>query len=126
MQWNEEDQAYIVTVPELPGCKPHGKTYIEDVKQEQDAIESWIKANKAWGCPIPAPTPLWLYHKNSPCDQHQAKGTIFSCFFHFVCSLTMIHTQVPFDSGTFLLTQLLPQREQISTFLQIAHRKRIA
>ena len=55
IQWSEEDQAYIVTVPELPGCRTHGKTYVEAVKQGEDAIESWIDANKAWGRPIPAP-----------------------------------------------------------------------
>ncbi|HET8840151.1 MAG TPA: type II toxin-antitoxin system HicB family antitoxin [Ktedonobacteraceae bacterium] len=55
IQWSEQDQAYIVTVPELPGCRTHGNTYIEAVKQGQDAIESWIEANKAWGRPIPAP-----------------------------------------------------------------------
>ena len=54
-QRNEEDQVYIVTTSELPGCKTHGKTYVEAVKQGLDAIESWIDANKAWGRPIPAP-----------------------------------------------------------------------
>jgi len=43
IQWSEEDHVYIVTVPELPGCKTHGKTYVEAVKQGQDAIESWIE-----------------------------------------------------------------------------------
>jgi predicted RNase H-like HicB family nuclease len=33
IQWREEDQVYIVTVPELAGCKTHGKTYVEAVKQ---------------------------------------------------------------------------------------------
>ncbi len=32
IQWSDEDQVYIVTVPELPGCKTHGKTYVEAVK----------------------------------------------------------------------------------------------
>ena len=55
IQWSDEDQAYIVTVPELPGCRTHGETYVEAVQQGQDAIESWIEANQAWGRPIPAP-----------------------------------------------------------------------
>ncbi len=33
IQWSEEDNAYIVTVPELPGCITHGDTYEEAVKQ---------------------------------------------------------------------------------------------
>ena len=55
IQWSEADNAYLVTVPELPGCVTHGATYEDAVKQGQDAIESWIEANRAWGRPIPAP-----------------------------------------------------------------------
>jgi predicted RNase H-like HicB family nuclease len=55
IQWSEEDRVYIVTVPELPGCKTHGKTYKKAVKQGEDAIESWIMAAKDRGHPIPAP-----------------------------------------------------------------------
>lgn len=63
IQWSEEDKAYIVTVPELPGCKTHGETYEEALKQGQDAIESWIDANKWWGRPIPEPN-YWKYEEN--------------------------------------------------------------
>jgi predicted RNase H-like HicB family nuclease len=56
--WSDEDQAYIVTVPELPGCKTHGRTYEEAVQQGKDAIRSWIDASRAWGDPIPPPRKL--------------------------------------------------------------------
>ena len=55
IQWSVEDQVYIVTVPELPGCKTHGKTYAKAVKQGLYAIEAWLDANEAWGRPIPPP-----------------------------------------------------------------------
>lgn len=55
IQWSDADQAFLVTVPELPGCVTHGVTYEEAVRQGQEAIESWIEANRAWGRPIPAP-----------------------------------------------------------------------
>src|SRR5579864_1467654 len=29
IQWDEDDQIYVVTVPELLGCRTHGKTYEE-------------------------------------------------------------------------------------------------
>ncbi len=38
IRWSEEDQLYIVEVPELPGCKTHGKTYVEAVIQAQDDL----------------------------------------------------------------------------------------
>ena len=55
IQWSEVDNAYLVTVPELPGCVTHGATYEDAVREGQDAIESWIEANRAWDRPIPAP-----------------------------------------------------------------------
>lgn len=55
IEWSDEDRVYIVTVPELPGCRTHGATYEEAVRQGQDAIESWLDAARAWGRPIPAP-----------------------------------------------------------------------
>ncbi len=42
IQWDDEDKIYVVTVPELPGCRTHGHTYEEAVQQGQDTIESWI------------------------------------------------------------------------------------
>lgn len=55
IKWSDEDQAYIVTVPELPGCKTHGATYEEAVSQGKDAIESWIMDALADNEPIPLP-----------------------------------------------------------------------
>lgn len=55
LQWDAEDRIYVVTVPELRGCLTHGATYEEAVKQGQDAIESWIEANRAEGRLIPQP-----------------------------------------------------------------------
>lgn len=55
IEWSDEDDAFIVTVPELPGCITHGATYAEAVQQGEDAIESWLDAARAGGRPIPDP-----------------------------------------------------------------------
>ena len=55
LQWDSDDQIFVVTVPELPGCRTHGATYEEAVRQGRDAIESWIDAARAWGRPVPQP-----------------------------------------------------------------------
>ena len=55
IEWDPEDQIYVVMVPELPGCRTHGETYEDAVKHGQEAIESWIDAARAWGNPIPKP-----------------------------------------------------------------------
>jgi len=55
IEWSDEDELYIVTVPELPGYRTHGTTQIEAVAMGRDAIETWLDANRAWERPIPSP-----------------------------------------------------------------------
>ncbi len=55
IEWDPDDKIYVVTVPELPGCMTHGRTYEEAIQQGQDAIESWIMVAKELGRAIPAP-----------------------------------------------------------------------
>ncbi len=55
IEWSGEDHLYIVTVPELPGCRTHGATQGEAVAMGRDASAAWLHANRAWGRPIPAP-----------------------------------------------------------------------
>lgn len=55
IRWSDADQLYIVEVPELPGCKTHGRTYEEAVTQAQDALAAWIEGHRAAGYPIPPP-----------------------------------------------------------------------
>lgn len=53
MEWDPEDNIYVVTVPELPGCMTHGSTLEEAARQAKDAIESWVDAARAWSDQIP-------------------------------------------------------------------------
>jgi len=53
--WDPQDRIFVVTVPALPGCMTHGKTYEEAVRQGQDAIESVIDVAREYGDPLPAP-----------------------------------------------------------------------
>ena len=43
IQWDEEDNIYVVTVPELPGCRTHGKTYKKAIKNAHEVIELWLE-----------------------------------------------------------------------------------
>lgn len=36
--WSESDQAFIVEVPELPGCMADGQTYVEAVTNAEVVI----------------------------------------------------------------------------------------
>lgn len=55
IQWDADDQIYVVTVPELPGCQTHGSTYEEAARRGQEAIDSWIESAIADGGEVPAP-----------------------------------------------------------------------
>ena len=55
IEWSDEDDAYVVTVPELPGCRTHGATYDEAVRRGQDAMATWIEGARAAGDPVPPP-----------------------------------------------------------------------
>lgn len=54
--WDEEDQIFVVKVPELDGCMTHGRTYIEAVENGIDAMNGWIEVAKNLGWTLPQPT----------------------------------------------------------------------
>jgi predicted RNase H-like HicB family nuclease len=58
IQWSDEDNAYVVAIPELLDCKAFGKTYEEAVRRGQDAIITWIDGYRKLGLPIPEPS-VW-------------------------------------------------------------------
>lgn len=59
--WSESDQAFIVEVPELPGCMADGQTYIEAVTNAEIVIQEWIETAKELGRDIPTPKGRLLY-----------------------------------------------------------------
>ena len=53
--WSAEDAAFVVDVPELPGCMAHGATPAEAVANAQQAIDLWVEAAEAIQRPVPEP-----------------------------------------------------------------------
>lgn len=53
--WSDEDQSFVVEVPELPGCMADGPTYREAVANAEKIIEEWIQTAKELGREIPVP-----------------------------------------------------------------------
>ncbi len=51
--WSDVDQAFIVEVPELPGCAADGETYQEAVQNVEVVIQEWIETAIELGRPIP-------------------------------------------------------------------------
>ena len=53
--WSEQDQSFVVEVPELPGCTADGKTYEEALKNAEIVITEWVETAKSIGRDIPEP-----------------------------------------------------------------------
>ena len=59
--WSKEDGAFVVEVPELPGCMADGDTYAEAVANAQVVIAEWIETARQMGRPIPEPKGRLVY-----------------------------------------------------------------
>lgn len=56
IQWSNEDQKYIVSLPEFaPYAHTHGETYEESIKNAQEVLELLIEDYQARGKPLPIP-----------------------------------------------------------------------
>lgn len=51
--YSEQDKAFIVEVPERPGCMADGQTYQEALANAEIVIQEWIETAKNLGRPIP-------------------------------------------------------------------------
>jgi len=59
--WSEEDEAFIVEVPELPGCMADGATYQEALANAEVVIQEWIETAQELGRHIPEPKGRLVY-----------------------------------------------------------------
>ena len=59
--WSDEDERFIVEVPELPGCMADGITYEEAIKNAQRVIDEWIETARKLGREIPKPKGKLMY-----------------------------------------------------------------
>ena len=53
--WSDEDQAFVVDVPELPGCMADGSTRAKAIGNAEDAVAFWLKTAKADDRSVPNP-----------------------------------------------------------------------
>jgi len=53
--WSDQDERFVVEVPELPGCMADGESYEEAIRNAQVVIEEWIETAKTLKREIPEP-----------------------------------------------------------------------
>lgn len=59
--WSADDNAFIVEVPELPGCMADGETVEQAVANAEIVIGEWIEVAKERGQEVPEPKGRLLY-----------------------------------------------------------------
>lgn len=59
--WSDDDQSFVVEVPELPGCMADGETYEQAVQNVQQIIDDWVETARKLGRPIPEPRGRLVY-----------------------------------------------------------------
>ena len=59
--WSDDDQAFVVEAPELPGCMADGPTYEEAIANIKTVIAEWLETAKEIGRDIPEPRGRLLY-----------------------------------------------------------------
>lgn len=59
--WSEQDQKFIVEVPELAGCVADGETAAEALENVETVISEWIETAKAIGREILVPKGKLMY-----------------------------------------------------------------
>ena len=55
IDWSDEDECYVVKIPDLPGCMCHGNTREEAARNAGDAIEYYLDNLEEDGRTIPQP-----------------------------------------------------------------------
>ena len=59
--WSNEDNKFIVEVPELSGCMADGQTAAEALENAEIIIDEWIETAKELGREVPEPKGRLLY-----------------------------------------------------------------
>ena len=59
--WSANDNAFIVEIPELPGCMADGETVEKAVANAEIVIKEWIEVAKERGQEVPEPKGRLLY-----------------------------------------------------------------
>lgn len=59
--WSEPDNAFVVEVPDLPGCMADGGSYQEAVANAEQIIEEWLEIAREEGRTIPEPRGRLIY-----------------------------------------------------------------
>ncbi len=70
IQWSPLDDAFIVTIPELPGSLTHGASYEEAARNGHEVIALVVEGLAQDGLRVPAPS---SFQSGEPVDLHSPR-----------------------------------------------------
>lgn len=53
--WDKEDKVYVSVVPDLPGCRAHGKTPLSALENAGKATDLWLETAHEFEDEVPMP-----------------------------------------------------------------------
>lgn len=59
--WSDDDNSFIVEVPELPGCMADGASVEEAIQNSELIIKEWIEVALERGHKVPEPKGRLIY-----------------------------------------------------------------
>ena len=119
--WSNEDNAFIVEVPELPGCMADGATYQEAVANAERVIGEWVETATDLGAPYQSHAGGCsmheaLFQKRWMVRNHWRRGGYLAADLHQALNhgiqLTVDLIQPP-QCGDGTLFDLLPQSKPV-------------
>jgi predicted RNase H-like HicB family nuclease len=54
LEWDEEGQGYVVSVPSLPGCFTQGDTVEQALERAKEVLAGYLEALAQEGLPLPS------------------------------------------------------------------------
>lgn len=66
IEWSPEDDAFVVSIPDIPGIHIHGATRVEAATAGDEALALWLSSHRRAGRPIPPATFNARYGTTTP------------------------------------------------------------
>ena len=71
IEWSAEDDAFVVSIPDIPGIHTHGATRVEAAMAGDEVLALWLSSRRRSGRPIPPATFNARYGTSTPAPANE-------------------------------------------------------
>ena len=71
IEWSPEDDAFVVSIPDIPGIHTHGATRVEAAMAGDEVLALWLSSRRRSGRPIPPATFNARYGTSTPAPANE-------------------------------------------------------